>query len=112
MRSAISESKHGLGDLTKTVKALSSTIQIYYRQVRHNADSDDGGSSYNVKGEVEEVLAKIIYQKEQRAFLQEDNAKRVEERAERQFSEQKRVQIHLREEVRNAPRAEVTADER
>ena len=57
--------------------------------VRHNADSDDRGGSYNVEGEVEgeEVLADIISQQEQQDFLQEDNTKRVEERAERQFSE-------------------------
>ena len=108
MRSAISESKHGLGDLTKTVKALSSTIRISSRQVRHNADNDDGESSYDVKGKVEEVLSDIISQQEQRAFLQKDNAKRVEESAERKFLEQKRVKIHLREEVRNAPRVEGT----
>ena len=51
---------------------------------------------YDVKGEGEEVLADIISQQEQQAFLQEDNAKRVEESVERQFSEKKRVQIHLR----------------
>ena len=45
---------------------------------------------YDVKGEGEEVLANIIYQQEQQAFLQEDNAKRVEESAERRFLEQKR----------------------
>ena len=74
--------------------------------MQHNVDSDDRGSSYNVEGKVEEVLADIISQQEQQAFLQEDNAKRVEESAERQFPEQKRVQIHLREDVRNAPTAE------
>ena len=51
MGSAISESKRGLGDLPKTAKAMPSTIQISSRYVRHNADSDDGGSSYDVKGE-------------------------------------------------------------
>ena len=66
----------------------------------HNADDDNGGISYDVEGKGEEVLADIISQQEQRAFLQKDNAKRVEESAERQFLEQKRVQIHLREEVR------------
>ena len=40
-----------------------------------------------VKGEGEEVLADIISQQEQQAFLQEDNAKRIEESAERQFLE-------------------------
>ena len=98
-----------MGYLTKTVKALPSTIRISYRQVRHNAENDDGGSLYNLEGKGEEVLAKIIYQQDQQPFLQEDNAKRVEESAERQFLEQKQVQIHLREEVRNAPRAEGTA---
>ena len=39
------------------------------------------------RARVEEVLTDIIYQHEQQAFLQEDNAKRVEERSERQFSE-------------------------
>ena len=67
------------------------------------------GGSYNVEGEVEEVLSNIISQKEQQAFLQEDNAKCVEESTERQFSKQKRVQIYLREEVRNAARVEGTA---
>ena len=70
-RSAISESKRGLGDLTKNAKALPSTIRISYRQMRHTADNDDRGSSYDVKGEGKEFLA----------------AKRVEESAERQFSE-------------------------
>ena len=56
-------------------------MRISFSQVWHNADDDDGGSSYDVKGEGKEVLADIISQKEQRAFLQEDNAKRVEERA-------------------------------
>ena len=79
--------------------------------MRHNAGNDDGGSSYNVEGKGEEVLAEIISQTEQRDFLQEDNAKRVEESAERQFSEHKWVQIHLREEVRNAPKVEVTSVE-
>ena len=69
-RSAISKSKRGLGYLTKTVKALPRTIRISSRQVRHNADNDDGGSSYGVEGEGEEVLAEIIPQQEQRAFLQ------------------------------------------
>ena len=69
MRSAISESKHGLGDLTKTVKALSSTIRISSRQVRHNVDNDDGKSSYDVKGKVEEVLSDIISQEEQQTFF-------------------------------------------
>ena len=41
-----------------------------------------------------------------------DTAKSVEESAERQFLEQKRVQIHLREEVRNDPKAKGTAVER
>ena len=78
----------------------------------HNADDEDRGGSYYVEGEGEDVLADILSQKEQRAFLQKDNAKRVEESAERQFLEQKRVQIHMREEVRNAPRVEGTAVER
>ena len=39
------------------------------------------------RARVEEVLADIISQHEQQAFLQEDNAKHVEESAERQFSE-------------------------
>ena len=47
----------------------------------HNADDDNRGSSYDIKGEIEEVLAGIISQQEQRDFLQEDNAKRVEESA-------------------------------
>ena len=55
--------------------------------MRHNAESDDGGSSYGVEGEVEEVLTDIIHQQEQQDFLQEDNANRVEESAERQFLE-------------------------
>ena len=99
-------------DLTKTAKELPSTIRISSRQVRHNTDIDNGGSSYDVKGEGKGVIADIILQQEQRAFLQEDNAKRVKESSERQFLEQKWVQIHLREEVRNAPREEVTAVER
>ena len=101
-----------MGDLTKTAKALPSTIRISSRQVWHNADSDDGRSSYDVEDEGQEVLADIISHQEQRAFLREDYAKRVEESAERQFLEQKRVQIHLREEVKNSPRAEATAVER
>ena len=60
MRFAISESNQGLGDLTKTFKALMSTIRIYSRQVRHNADDDEGGSSYDVQGEGEEFLVDII----------------------------------------------------
>ena len=112
MRSAISKSKQGLGDLTKTDKALTSTMRISSRQVRHNADSEEGGRSYDVEGEGEEVLAEMIYQQDQRAFLQEDIANRVEESAERQFLQKKRFQIHLREDVRNAPRAEVTAAKR
>ena len=69
-----------------------------------------GGDSYGVKGE--EVLVNLLSQQEQQAFLQEDDAKRVEESSERQFSEQKWVQIHLREEVRNAPRVEGTEVDR
>ena len=99
-------------DLTKSVKALPSTIQISSRQVRHNADSDDGGISYDVKGEGEEVLANIIYQKEQREFLHEDNTNRIEESEKRKFFEQKQVQIHLREEVRSDPSVEGTEVER
>ena len=68
-----------------------------------------GGSSYDIEGEGEEVLADIISQQEQQAFLQEDKTKRVEESAERQFSEQKWVKIHLREEVRNTTRVEGTS---
>ena len=101
-----------MGNLTTTTKALPRTMPIYSRQVRHNGESDDGESSYDVEDEGQEVLADIISHQEQRAFLQEDYAKRVEESAERQFSEQKRVQIHLREEVRNSPRAEGTAVKR
>ena len=85
MRSAISKSKWGLGDLTKTAKALPSTMRISSRQVRHNADNDDGGSSYDVKGEDEEFPADIISQQEQRAFLQEHNAKHIKESAEIKF---------------------------
>ena len=59
-KSPVSESKLGLGDLTKTVKALPSTIWISSRQVRHSADDEDRGSSYDVKGKGEEVLANII----------------------------------------------------
>ena len=59
--------------------------------MRHSADDDGRGRSYDVKGEGKEVLADIISQKEQQAFLQEDNAKRVEESAERKCLEQKRV---------------------
>ena len=110
--SAIFESKRGLGDHTKTTKALPSTIRIPSRQVRNNADNDDGGVSYDVegKGKGKEAIADIISEQEQQAFLQEDNAKRVEESAERQFSEKKRVQIHLREKFRNAPILEGTAE--
>ena len=68
-----------------------------------------GGIFYDIKGEGKEDLTEIISQQEQQAFSQEDNAKHVEESAERHFLEQKRVQIHLREEVRNAPRVEGTA---
>ena len=68
-RSAISESKRGLGDLTKTAKALPSTIWISSRQVRHNADNENGGSSYDVKGKGDEFIADMISQHEQRAFL-------------------------------------------
>ena len=62
--SAISESKRGLGDLTKTAKALPRTIRISSRQVRHNVGNDDRGGSYDVEGEGEgeEVLADIIPQ--------------------------------------------------
>ena len=80
-----------MGDLTKTAKSLPSTIRISSRQVRHNADNDDRGVLYGIKVEVKEVLADIISQQEQRAFLQEDNAKHVEESAESQFLEQKQV---------------------
>ena len=72
-----------MGALTKTAKVLPITIRISSRQVRHNADGDDGGISYDVKGEGKEVLADIISQQEQQAFLQEDNSKRVEESTER-----------------------------
>ena len=61
-RSAISELKRGLGYLTKTTKAMPSTIRISSRQVRHNAENDDGGISYNVEGEGEEFIADIISQ--------------------------------------------------
>ena len=97
-----------MGDHTKTTKALPSTILISSRQVRHNADNDDGGVSYDVegKGKGKEAIADIISEQEQQAFLQEDNAKRVEESAERQFLEQKLVQIHLMEEVRKVGKLE------
>ena len=111
-RSSVSELNLGLGDLTKTVKALPSTMRISSRQMRHSAEYDNGGSSYDVEFEGKEVLANIISQQEQRAFLQEDNANRVEKSAERQFSEQKRVQIHLGEEVSNTTRVEGTSVER
>ena len=61
-RSAVSESKWGLGDLTKTIKALPSTIRISSRQVRHSAKNYYEGRSYNVGGEGEEVLADMISQ--------------------------------------------------
>ena len=77
-RSAIFKSKRGLGDITKTAKALPSTIRISSRQVQHNTDNDNKERSYNVEGEGKEVLAGIISQQEQRAFLHEDNAKRVD----------------------------------
>ena len=78
-------------DLTKTAKALPITMLISSRQVQHNADNEDSGSSYNIEGEGKEVLSDIVSQQDQRAFLQEDNSKHVEESAERQFLEQKRV---------------------
>ena len=103
--------------LSRWVRPLSSSTiprSIYFHtthvQTKRSGETN-GGSSYDVEGEGKEVLADIISQQEQRAFLQEDNAKRVEESAERQFPEQKRVQIHLREEVRNAPRVEGKAVE-
>ena len=68
MRSAIYDSKRVLGDLTKTDKALPSTIRISSRQVRHNVDNDNGGISYNVEGEGKEVLVNIVSQQEQRDF--------------------------------------------
>ena len=86
-RSAVSKEKRRLIDITKTVKALPGTIRTSSKQVRHSADNDNGGISYNVDGEGEEVLSDIISQQEQRAFLQEDNAKRVEESAESPFLE-------------------------
>ena len=64
-RSAISESKRGLGDLTKTAKALPITIRISSRQARHNADNDDSGGLYDVEGDGEEFFADIISQQEQ-----------------------------------------------
>ena len=76
----------------------------------HNAESDDGEISYDVDGEGEEVLADIISQQDQQSFLQDDDAKCVEESAERQFLEKKRVQIHPRETFRNAPRVKGTAE--
>ena len=79
-RSAISESNQGLGDITKTTKELLSTIRISSKQVQHSTDNDSSGSLYDVTAEGEEVLSDIISQQEQRAFLQEDNAKRFEER--------------------------------
>ena len=99
-----------MGDLTKTAKTLPSTILISFRQVRHNADNDNGKSSYDVEGKGKEVLADIISQQEQRAFLQENDAKRVEESTERLFLEKKQVQIHLREKFRNSPRVEGIAE--
>ena len=68
-RAAVSKAKRVLGDLTKTVKALPSTIQISSRQVRHIVNNDDGGGLYDVECEGEEVLANILFQEEQRAFL-------------------------------------------
>ena len=68
-----------------TVDALLITIRISYRKVQHSLDDDSGGSSYDAKGKGKEVLAGLISQQEQMAFLQEDNAKRVEERSERLF---------------------------
>ena len=65
-RSAISKSKRGLGDLTKTVKALPSTIQIYSRQVRHNADSDDGGDLIRRRGK---KLGTLQERKEQQSSV-------------------------------------------
>ena len=65
-----------------------------------------------VEGEGEGVLTNIMSHTEQRTYLQGDKTKRVEGSAERQFSEQKWVQIHLKKEVRNAPRVEVTAVKR
>ena len=58
-----------------------------------------GGAHTTSRERVEEVLADIISQQEQQAFLQEDNANRIEEIPERQFLEHKRFQIHLREEL-------------
>ena len=69
-----------------------------------------GRSTYDVEGKGEEVLAEIISQQEQRAFLQEDIAKRVEESAERQILEKKQVQIHLRETFSNDRRVEEAAE--
>ena len=63
-RSVISKSNLLLGDLTKTIKALLSTIRISSRQARHSADDGNVGSSYGVEGEGEEVLADIISQQE------------------------------------------------
>ena len=75
--SAIYELKRVLGDHTKTAKALTSAIRTSSLQVQHNADNDNGESSYNIEGEGKEVLANIIFQQEQRSFLQEDNANHV-----------------------------------
>ena len=69
MRSTIFKSKQGLGDLTKNAKALPSTIRISFSQVRHSADDDNRGGSYEVEGDGKEVLAKIISQQDQRAFF-------------------------------------------
>ena len=63
-RSAVSELKQGLGDLTKTVKALPSTILISSRQERHSADNDNRGSLYDVEGEGAEVIPDIISHQE------------------------------------------------
>ena len=49
-RSAVSESKQGLGYLIKTAKALPRTIRISSRQVPHSTDDEDGGSLYDIKG--------------------------------------------------------------
>ena len=65
MRSAVSELNRGLGDLTKTVKALPSKIRISSRQVRHSAENDNRGGLYDVKGHGGEVIPDIILQQDQ-----------------------------------------------
>lgn len=98
-RSALAETKSDLMDVSRAVEEMPNTIRISSTQVRHSADEMGESSAHGPDDEGQELLADIIAQHEQRAFLHEENSRRIEEQMAEQFVRHEQITGRIDEDV-------------